>query len=136
MAAISVGGINHLTLTVSDVPRSRDFYTQVLNFTVMMELAPERVILTNGQTLLVLTEPWDRSAAPLTNDRFHENRIGLDHVSFGVDSMEALRGAAAELDRLGVQRGEIRDLSGAGLPMAVMAFRDPDNIQLELTAPL
>lgn len=41
---------------------------------------------------------------------------------------------AAYLDGQGVVRGEIKDL-GPGFAIYVMAVRDPDNIQLELTAP-
>jgi len=33
-----------------------------------------------------------------------------------------------------VQRGEVRELTSFGI--CVLAFRDPDNIQLELTSPL
>ena len=39
------------------------------------------------------------------------------------------------LKQLDASHGEIKDLSPAGLPVYVLAFRDPDNIQLELTAP-
>lgn len=35
--------------------------------------------------------------------------------------------------RGGVPRGEIKNLEGLG--MYVLAFRDPDNVQLELAAP-
>ncbi len=37
-------------------------------------------------------------------------------------------------DKQGVPHGEIEDL-GPDLSIYVLAFRDPDNIQLELTAP-
>lgn len=42
--------------------------------------------------------------------------------------------ATAYLDAQGVSRGEIKDL-GSGFGIYVMTVRDPDNIQLELTAP-
>lgn len=42
------------------------------------------------------------------------------------------RGGGA-LDELGVPRGEITDLVPFGI--SILAFRDPDNIALELTAP-
>lgn len=130
---INVGGINHVTLTVSDIHRSLGFYTQVLNFSVAVELSPTRIILSNNQLLLVISEPLDRAAMP-ANDRFSEHRIGLDHVSFSVENLAAMEQAAAELDQRGIPRGDIRDLSSGGVPIYVMAFRDPDNIQLELTA--
>ena len=37
---IATGGVHHLRLTVTDVDRARDFYTQVLGFAVVMDLNP------------------------------------------------------------------------------------------------
>ncbi len=63
---------------------------------------------------------------------------GILHLRLTVRDMNRSRGdldrAARYLDQHGVPRGEIREL-GSELGIAVMAFRDPDNIQLELTAP-
>jgi glyoxylase I family protein len=129
---ISTGAVHHLTLTVTDMDRARDFYTNVLGFQVATEFGP-RVLLSNGSVLLALTPPPDPAQAP-GNDRFNENRVGLDHLSFAVESRDDLERAAHLLDERGVSRGEIKDL-GPGFGIYVMAFRDPDNIQLELTAP-
>ena len=90
--------------------------------------------MTNGHFILAVTLPSDANAAIPADDRFSENRIGLDHVSFSVGSLAELEAAAAYLDEQGVTRGAIRDL-GSGFGIYVMAVRDPDNIQLELTAP-
>ena len=62
-----------------------------------------------------------------------KNRLGLDHLSFDVGSREALDEAVQLLDEHGVSHGEIKDL-GEAFGVCVLAFRDPDNIQLELTA--
>jgi hypothetical protein len=67
-------------------------------------------------------------------DRFSENRVSLDHASFSVGSREELEAAVRLFDEHGVSHGEIKDL-GSGLGLYVLAFRDPDNIQLELAAP-
>lgn len=80
-----------------------------------------------------MTPPPDLSQA-VKDDRFNENRIGLDHVSLSVAGLAELEAAATFLDDNEVTRGDIRDL-GAGFGIYVMAVRDPDNIQLELTAP-
>jgi glyoxylase I family protein len=129
---VSTGAVHHVTLTVSDIKRSTEFYTSYLGFQVAVEFEP-RIALSNGSLLLVLTPPPDPAKA-IPGDRFNENRIGLDHVSFSVASLAALEETAAFLDENGVTRGEIRDL-GSGFGIHVMAVRDPDNIQLELTAP-
>ena len=129
---LSLGGIHHLAITVTDVDRSLDFYTNILGFEVAVEFRP-RIMLSNGEVVLVLTPPTDPSLAPAV-DRFSEHRIGLDHLSFNVGSHDELEAAARLLDEHGVERGEIRPLEGFGI--YVMAFRDPDNVQLELTAPI
>jgi hypothetical protein len=99
---------------------------------VVVEFEP-RIMLSNGQVVLVLTPPPDPEQAPPA-DRFSEHRVGLDHLSFGVGSLADLETAAALFDEEGVERGEIKALEGFGI--YVMAFRDPDNVQLELTAPI
>jgi glyoxylase I family protein len=114
------------------VSRAQAFYTGLLGFQVIMEFGP-KLLLTNGSLVLVFNTPPDPSQA-ISNDRFTENRVGLDHVSFSVDSREELEAAVQLFDQEGVSHGEIKDL-GPGLGLYVLAFRDPDNIQLELTAP-
>lgn len=56
--------------------------------------------------------------------------MGLDHLSFAVADRQALQAAAEHLDSLGVPHGAIKVLGGS----AVLEFRDPDNIALELFA--
>jgi catechol 2,3-dioxygenase-like lactoylglutathione lyase family enzyme len=99
---ISTQGVHHLTLTVSDVARSEQFYAKLFNFQRAAEFGP-RVIMSNGSVLLVFTPPPDPAQA-IPQDRFNENRIGLDHVSFGVDSMAALEAAIQVLDAQGVEQ--------------------------------
>lgn len=129
---ISTGAVHHLTLTVSDVERARTFYTGLLNFQTVMELGP-RVLLSNGSLILALTPPPDPTRATF-QDRFDENRVGLDHLSFRVAGRGDLDTAVRLFDENGITHGEIKDL-GPDLGLYVMSFRDPDNIQLELTAP-
>lgn len=131
-STVAAGAVHHIRLTVTDVDRSRDFYTQVLGFEVLVDLQPG-YFLSNGAVGLGLgpsPDPSRRSAG----DRFDENRVGLDHLSFAVSSRSDLETAAGVLDEQNVPHGEITDL-GAGFGLYILAFRDPDNIQLELSAP-
>ncbi|HEV2121606.1 MAG TPA: VOC family protein [Chloroflexota bacterium] len=130
-ARITTAEVHHLRLTVSDVPRARAFYSEVLGFDVAMELPPG-VLLSNGHVLLGLG-PAPDVAAGSSGDRFDENRVGLDHLSFAVGSRQDLDEAVRILDEHDVPHGEIKD-SGPAIGIYVLAFRDPDNIQLELTA--
>ena len=89
------------------------------------------VLLMNGSTLFGLC-PADESYSA-SGDRFDEHRTGLDHLSFNVPSRSDLKTAARLLDERGVSHGDIVDLPAFGI--YVLGFRDPDDIQLELTAP-
>jgi glyoxylase I family protein len=131
--SIKTGAVHHLALTVTDLGRAREFYTGLLGFQPLMELSPSSVLIGNGSAVLALSLAPDPSRAP-RGDRFDENRVGLDHLSFSVGGRADLEGAARLLDERGVSHGEIEDL-GEAMRMYTMAFRDPDNIQLELTAP-
>ena len=129
---ITTSGVHHIRLIVTDPIRSRDFYTRFLNFTVAAELPPG-FVLTDGNMLLGVTPPWDATQA-LPDDCFSPNRVGLDHLSFGVANRAELHKAAALFEEHGVEHGEVRDLPPFGI--TILSFSDPDGIQLELTAPL
>jgi glyoxylase I family protein len=129
---ITTSGVHHIRLIVTDAIRSRDFYTRFLNFTVAAELPPG-FVLTNGILLLGVTPPWDASQA-IPHDRFTPNRVGLDHLSFGVADRAELTKAAALFEEHGIEHGEVRDLPDFGI--TILSFSDPDGIQVELTAPL
>jgi glyoxylase I family protein len=128
---IATGPVHHLRLTVSDVERSRAFYTDVVGFQFVTDL-PSGVFLSNGAVGLGLGPSPDPSRAP-AGDRFDEARIGLDHLSFSVASRDELERARQLLEERGMPHGEITDL-GDAFGLYILAFRDPDNIQLELTA--
>jgi catechol 2,3-dioxygenase-like lactoylglutathione lyase family enzyme len=140
-AQIPTGDIHHLRLTVTDLERSRDFYTGLLGFAVAVESPPEDdpsaaetfkilfggVVMIRGNLLMGL-----RPMAP-AGDRFDPDRVGLDHLSFGVASRDDLEQAVQLLDSRGVAHGEITTLPSFGID--VLPFEDPDGVQLELTAP-
>lgn len=129
---ITTRHVHHLRLTVTDVPRSVEFYTQVLNFDVVGQFGVSTLI-SNGEMVLGLGPSSDPSKA-IPDDRFDENRVGLDHLSFAVGSRDELEKAMRLLDDRSLPHGEMSDL-GEEIGFYILAFRDPDNIQLELTAP-
>ncbi len=125
---ITLAGVHHFGLRVTELSRSVEFYRDIFGFEPILEV-PGLILLSNGNMVFALR---DQEAG--SGDRFDEFRVGLDHISFTLGSRDELEQAARTLDQRGVPRGEIRDL-GHSLPIYVMAVRDPDNIQLELTAP-
>jgi catechol 2,3-dioxygenase-like lactoylglutathione lyase family enzyme len=138
---IPAGDIHHLRLTVTDVARSRQFYTSLLGSEVAVESPPPGdpaaaetfkilfggCVMIRGNLLMGL-----RPMAP-ESDRFDPDRVGLDHLSFSVASRANLDQAVQLFDERGVTHGEITTLPSFGID--VLSFEDPDGVQLELTAP-
>lgn len=136
---VTVTDYSHVRLTVSDIATSRAFYDSVFGFDVAYELP-------DGADQATLDQLWFLFGGVIYSfpggllglrpvaddgDTFHEDRTGLDHVSFSVPDVAALEHAVSVLDGLGVPHEGIKDLGA----MAILEFRDPDNIALELTAP-
>src|ERR1022692_4296908 len=98
---IPTGAIHHLRLTVTDIERSREFYTSLLGFEVAVASPPADdpsaaevfkilfggVVMIRGNLLMGL-----RPMAP-SGDRFDPDRVGLDHLSFSVASHDDLENA-------------------------------------------
>lgn len=129
---IATQGVHHFRLTVSNVDRAVSFYTGVLGFRKLMDLNPGAFLSNGSVGLGIGPHPFPDRA--LKGDRFDENRIGLDHMSFTVSSRAALDEAVRVLDKHGVGHSEIRDL-GDVFGICIVVFRDPDNVQLELSGP-
>ena len=126
--SITLGPVHHVALRVTQLSRSIEFYTILFGFQTVAEL-PDVTILSNGTLILGL-----RGQAPAAGeDRFDEFRVGLDHLSFSVASRADLDRAAQILEQRDVPHGAIEDM-GPAFGLYVLALRDPDNIQLELTA--
>ena len=136
---VPITGYGHVRLTVTDLARSRDFYDRVFGFPVAFEVPPDADEATRASLGflfggLIYAVPGGllglRPVAP-AQDRFDEDRVGLDHLSFAVDGAAVLQDAAAALDELGVPHGGVKDIGRAH----ILEFRDPDGIALELFAP-
>jgi catechol 2,3-dioxygenase-like lactoylglutathione lyase family enzyme len=141
---LSLGPIHHLRLTVTDVLRSRAFYSELLGFQIDMDTPPppddphhdlatdllqDGIVMVNGDLLGL--RPVDAEQA---GDRFDQFRCGLDHLSFAVADRAALEAAARTFQERGVEHSDIINLPPFGI--AVLPFKDPDGMALELTSPL
>jgi glyoxylase I family protein len=122
--------VHHLSLSVTDLDRSVQWYRDVLDLNLDVRFETEtfaraRFRNESGTVILTLTCHDERHA-----DSFDERRPGLDHVAFEVDA-EDFDDVAARFDSLGVTHSEVKEpFPGARL----MTLRDPDNIQLEVVS--
>jgi glyoxylase I family protein len=143
MSLISTTGVHHMRLTVTDLARSRAFYTEVLGFDVAAEspgspddpaVRTDPAQLYGGIVLVTNGMLFGLRPVAEGGDRFVSERVGLDHLSFTVASRDALTEARDKLEAHGVPHGEVTDLPDWGI--AILSFSDPDGTHLELTAAL
>ncbi|HEX6393433.1 MAG TPA: VOC family protein [Acidimicrobiales bacterium] len=125
-----ITSIHHVSLTVTDLDRSVAWYKEVLGLAELMrEDHPD-----GTGYAIVLGKPDFSMCVGLhthsdnASEPCNETRTGLDHVSFGVAQRADLLTWAEHFQALNVFQSPINDREG----YAVLVFRDPDNIQLEL----
>jgi len=128
-AVPALTGVAHVSLTVRNLQHSEEWYHDVLGF--------ERI---HGERrahfdAVALQDPASRMLISLRQHhvagtaRFDETRTGLDHVAFGVADRAELEAWERRLTELHVEHSPIADTPFG----AVLVFRDPDHIQLELS---
>jgi catechol 2,3-dioxygenase-like lactoylglutathione lyase family enzyme len=132
-AAPTVTGLHHLGLTVRDIVASEAWYTQVLGL-VRAFVEPHG---TGGGYAVVMTRPGTGLFVGLDHhpgadrEQFSPLRTGLDHLSLQVTSRDDIDKWIAHLDVLGVEHGVLFE-SVEPAPHALVVFRDPDGIPIEL----
>ena len=120
-----VRGIHHIILTVADPDRSDAFYRRILGVEIGGGNENIRWLSCDNFLLAFQRAPHK----PIPNDHFDENRIGLDHFAFSVDSRKQLEELLATLAEFGISTAGIEfDPDGRE---EYVCFRDPDNIQVE-----
>ena len=134
-------GIHHVRLTVTDIARSKAFYSSTFGAEPAIDFTDQAgdpavredqtrfyggCVFQFGDQLLGLRPVAD------PQDAFDSTRVGLDHVSLSVGSAADLEAAVTRLDAAGIVHGEVMDLGDAGL--LILSLQDPDDINLELTA--
>jgi len=125
-AKVQTSGLNHIILTISDLTRAREFYGRLLDFE-LKNIHDGFYFVSGGVAFFFFP-----SSKPLPNDRFSEFRIGLDHLAFTAPSETALHALADKLIEAGV---ETKGVEVYFTGNKYVAFRDPDNIQLEYWLP-
>jgi len=142
MALVKSSRFAHVRLTLTDIARSKAFYDQVFGWPAAIDASdkagdpgvaksPEEFF---GGTIYQTPQGTLFGLRPVGSQGFDSEHTGLDHVSFAVDSRDELVRAAEAMDGAGIAHGDIIDLTDAG--QAILSFQDPDDINIELTAPL
>lgn len=129
-----LAGLHHVGLTVSDVAASEVWYGRVIGLRRMFVESHyggdgEGYAVILGAEGLPFNVGLDHHPDN-AGERFDHTRTGLDHVCFCVPDRAALDAWAAHLTREGVVHSGVTAVDGT--PFAVVNFRDPDGIALEL----
>lgn len=121
----------HIGLNVTDLGRSRNFYTRVFGFDVIGESNEKhRTFAFLGQDQKVVLTLWQQSGGA-----FVTNRPGLHHLSFQVNSIAQVQEVERRLHDIGVvlhHDGIVPHREGAD--SGGVFFEDPDGIRLEVFA--
>ncbi len=123
----SFSGLNHLSLTVTDLDRSQSFYCDVLGFMLLLDFGEGRVLIHRGTSFLLAIV----THAGQSRRAFTETVTGLDHIGLSAASREELESWVEVFEAAGVTYTPIREM-----PFGLhLNFRDPDGIPLELHVP-
>jgi glyoxylase I family protein len=129
-AALQLGAITHVALTVSDLGKSVEWYRALIGSDPVLDedTGPfHHTVFALGNTLLGLHSFPD----PVDGPAFDPRRTGLDHVAFTVPDRAGLESWEQRLAELNIPVEGIVDAHyGSGL-----SFKDPDGLALELFAP-
>jgi catechol 2,3-dioxygenase-like lactoylglutathione lyase family enzyme len=128
--------IHHVGITATDVEASAAWYERVLGLGRLFE---ERHYRSEANGYTIVLGPPDGSFSmgldhhpANAGDGIDPTRTGLDHLSFQVESVDALHGWVTHLDSQGVPNSGVYPTEG--FPLSLVTFWDPDGVQLELIA--
>ena len=119
----------HIGLNVSNLLNSKAFYQKVFDFKTVHksnEAGREFAFMGDGNHLFLTL--WQQS-----DGRFADNRPGLHHLSFQVDSIQDVVAIEAKLREDGISifyDGIVPHREGQN--SAALFFEDPDGIRLEI----
>jgi catechol-2,3-dioxygenase len=101
-------GLNHIALDVTDIPRSRDFYSEHLGLSVMSQ-SSSSCFMRCGEQFLAM---------------FRSSQAGMNHYCYGIENY-SVRSAAEKLAAKGL------DSRTSGNRIY---FDDPDGLEVQVSA--
>ena len=124
-----VQGYHHVSLSVSDLGKSAEWYGETLGFEIDAQIEGEgfrrtRLRAPGSGLTLTLTAHEQQTGEP-----FDERRAGVDHIAFNVGSAEAVQELKGRFEARGVIHSDVKKAASGS---AMITLRDPDNIQLEV----
>ena len=125
---MKINKVHHIAIICSDYQKSKEFYTDILGFTIEQEVYREKResykldLFLNGEYIIELfsfPNPPKRPSRP--------ESAGLRHLAFEVDDIQKSK---SYLESKGIKVEEIRTDEFTGRKFTF--FSDPDDLPLEL----
>ncbi len=123
-----ITGISHVSLSVRDLEASELWYRELFGLELLFQEHQPRydaVVLVHLATDTII-ELQQHRIGPTA--RFDETRTGLDHLALGVADRASLGDWERKLTEAGIDHSPVTEVEHG----AVVTFRDPDHIRLEL----
>ena len=122
---LTTAGLHHLALRVTDLARSKAFYSDVFGMQTLLEV--EDLALLSGHGFMLGLRA---TTNPPSDDAFDPARVGLDHLALAVSDVAALEQMQRQLEGAGVRNNGVEQdaLTGA----TYVSVYDPDGIAWEL----
>lgn len=117
-------GIHHIALRCTDFDVTKNFYQNVIGFTLALE-SPDIIAFLAGSIIIA----FKKATAQAKTAVFTPFNIGLDHIALACESEEELHRVARELSEAGVENTGVK--TDETLKKLYVAFKDPDRIQWE-----
>ncbi|MEO6329510.1 MAG: VOC family protein [Ginsengibacter sp.] len=119
-----IAGIHHIALRCTDFDITKNFYQNVLGFTLALD-SPDIIGLIAGPAIIA----FKKATAETGKDIFTPFNIGLDHIALACESEDELNRVARELSDAGIENTGVK--LDETLQKLYVAFKDPDRIQWE-----
>ena len=133
--------LHHIALTVTDLAASVRWYEEVFDVRFQKDIPHDggvgSLLADEARSLIIVLHRHDAN----DGNEFRETATGLDHVGLRVSRRADLVAWQTHLEARGVESRAVADAPSTQSPIAdepyasVLVFRDPDNIQLELSCP-
>ena len=117
--------IHHIGLRSMDFERTKNFYTNILGFPLVME-TPGLIIFLAGSVFIAF-KPADPRNKEFTT--FSPFEVGLDHIAITCEREEELHQFAQKLENAHVENTGVK--MDPALNKLYIAFKDPDRIAWE-----
>jgi len=115
--------IDHIVLIVSSIQRTKRFYSSFLGKPHSQD--KDAIAYTIGNTKLFFAPPYKK----IKNNVFNSDRIGLNHLAFGVRTHNELKRFEQKLIKAKIKNSRIQiDKHGK---KEYVWFDDPDKIRIE-----